>query len=104
MKLKLFLAGVFIVGMHTISFGQQNATWAKWSWLMGEWKGEGSGEPGKGGGVFSFKPDLDSKILVRKSHSEYPASGTKPAIIHDDLMIVYPDFPGNPSKAIYFDN
>jgi hypothetical protein len=28
----------------------------------------------------------------------------KPAIIHDDLMIVYLDINGSPSKAIYFDN
>ena len=69
---------------------------------MGEWVG--SGQPGQGGGTFSFKPDLDQKILVRKSHSEYPASANKPEIIHDDLMVVYLDYSGNPNKAIYFDN
>jgi hypothetical protein len=42
--------------------------------------------------------------MVRKSHSEYPASGSRPAAIHDDLMIVSLDFAGTPSKAIYFDN
>ncbi len=69
---------------------------------MGEWVG--SGQPGQGGGTFSFKPDLDQKILVRKSHSEYPASANKPEIIHDDLMVVYLDNPENRNKAIYFDN
>jgi hypothetical protein len=29
----------------TTSFGQQNASWTKWTWLIGEWKGEGNGEP-----------------------------------------------------------
>ncbi len=24
--------------------------------------------------------------------------------MHDDLLIIYPDFTGNPSNAIYFDN
>jgi hypothetical protein len=71
---------------------------------MGEWIGEGSGQPGQGGGTFSFTYDLDENIIVRKSHSEYPAAADKPAIIHDDLMVVYLDFSGNPSKAIYFDN
>ena len=85
------------------SFGQQSS-WTKLSWLVGEWKGEGRGEPGKGSGGFAFKPDLDGKVLVRKAHSEYPATAGKPAIIHDDLMVVYLDQTGTPSKAAYFDN
>jgi hypothetical protein len=104
MKLKLFFCVVLITCITKTSLSQQNSSWAKWSWLMGEWKGEGSGEPGKGGGTFVFKNELDGKILVRRSHSEYPASGSKPAIVHDDLMIVYPDLSGKPAKAIYFDN
>ena len=103
MKAKLLLTITFLWFLTTC-FGQQNATWDKWDWLMGEWKGEGSGQPGQGGGTFSFKPDLDNKILVRKSHSEYPATENKPKVIHDDLLLVYLDFSGNPSKAIYFDN
>lgn len=71
---------------------------------MGDWVGEGSGIPGKRSGNFSFKLDLDNKILIRKSHTEYPADGNKPEIIHSDLLIIYPDYAGNPSNAIYFDN
>lgn len=85
-------------------FTQQSDAWKKWAWLLGEWVGEGSGQPGTGGGTFVFSFDLDQKVIVRKSHSEYPASGNKPALKHDDLMIVYLDGNGNPSKAIYFDN
>jgi hypothetical protein len=85
-------------------FSQQGDTWSKWYWLTGEWIGEGSGQPGQGGGKFSFSFDLDEKILTRKSHSEYPASEGKPKVIHDDLMIIYPDISGYPTKAIYFDN
>ncbi len=103
MKVKLILT-IALLGFLTTSFGQQNSTWEKWNWLIGEWVGEGSGEPGQGGGKFSFKLDLDQNILVRKSHSEYPAKDGKPKVIHDDLMIVYLDYTGVPSKAIYFDN
>ena len=95
---------IILMGCLTICFGQQDPTWVKWSWLMGEWQGEGSGQPGQGGGTFSFSFDLDQNILVRKSHSEYPATANKPLIRHDDLMIVSLDFAGNPSHAIYFDN
>ncbi len=103
MKTKLLLI-LALSGLLTTSFGQQINIWNNWSKLTGEWVGEGSGQPGQGGGTFSFGFDLDKKILVRKSHSEYPASENKPKVIHDDLMIVYPDLSGIPSKAIYFDN
>ena len=103
MKVKLLLTFA-LFGFLTACFGQQNSGWGKWNWLTGEWVGEGSGQPGQGGGTFSFKLDLDQKIMVRKSHSKYPATASKPKVIHDDLMIVYSDPTGSPSKAIYFDN
>ena len=71
------------------SYSQNVNTWDKWSWLIGEWQGEGSGKPGQGSGTFNFKTDLDGKILVRRSHSEYPATDARPATIHEDLMVVY---------------
>lgn len=103
MKTRLVLI-IALSALLTVSFGQQVPTWDKWSWLTGEWIGEGSGQPGQGAGTFSFSFDLDKNILVRKSHSEYPAADNKPKVIHDDLMIVYPDNSGVTSKAIYFDN
>ena len=103
MKTKLFLSILLFICLSN-SFAQQSASWDKWTWLIGEFQGEGSGQPGQGGGTFSFAFELDKNILVRKSHSEYPAANNKPLIVHNDLMIVYPDYTGNPSKAIYFDN
>ena len=103
MKRRILLTIIFC-GLITAGFSQQKPSWDQWSWLTGEWVGEGSGKPGDGGGTFSFKTELDQNILVRKSHSEYPATASKPKVIHDDLMVVYPDFAGTPSKAIYFDN
>ena len=93
-----------LVGFYSLCLGQSAATWTKFDWLMGEWVGEGTGQPGQGNGAFSFKPDLDNSILVRKSHSTYPKAGNKPEITHDDLMVIYPDFSGATTKAIYFDN
>ncbi len=72
--------------------------------LIGEWEATGGGQPGQAAGLASFTPELQGKILVRRSYAEYPASKDKPAYRHDDLLIVYGD-PGNKSKhAIYFDN
>ncbi len=103
MKIRQALIATFLV-LTAICYGQQNTNCEKWNWLMGEWIGEGGGQPGQGGGTFSFSYDLDKNIIVRKSHSEYPATDNKPKIIHDDLMIVYFDAGDSSSKAIYFDN
>jgi hypothetical protein len=103
MKIK-FLIPVLLFGIISISSAQQKTNWNKWDWLIGEWRGEGSGQPGQGSGTFSFSFDLDRNILIRKSHSEYPATASKPKTIHNDLMIVYLDVTGSPNKAIYFDN
>lgn len=100
-KIILTVATIFILSLNC--FSQQNSTWDKWAFLIGEWKGEGGGQPGQGGGVFSFQTDLDNNVLVRKSHSEYPAQDGK-TLIHNDLMIVYPDNSGTAFRAIYFDN
>jgi hypothetical protein len=75
--------------------------WGPAQFLVGRWIGEGSGQPGQGTGAFSFTPDLQGKILVRKSFAEYPAASGRPASRHDDLTIIYHD---DPLRAIYFDS
>jgi hypothetical protein len=98
-KAPLFLITLLLL---TANIFTQQTSWSNWSWLIGDWKGAGSGEPGKGSGTFSFTPDLDNKILIRKAHSEYPAQNGRPASVHDDLMVVYLN--GGAAKSIYFDN
>ena len=98
MKILFLMAALFLFGAN--AFGQQASPWTKMGWLVGDWKG-GRGEPGKGSGGFTFKLDLDGRVLVRKAHSEYPATADKPAIVLDDLMIVYLDPSGGPSKPLF---
>jgi hypothetical protein len=100
----ILVMAIVLFGLVGSSNAQQSTTWNKWNWLMGEWVGDGGGQPGQGGGAFSFTFDLDKKVVIRKSHSEFKGSEGKPAVVHDDLMVVYLDFNGSPSKAIYFDN
>ena len=64
--------------------------------LVGNWIGEGGGQPGAGQGEFSFASELDGHVVVRRSYNQ-PASGPR----HEDLLIVYLD--GGP-RAIYFDS
>lgn len=78
--------------------------WGPLQFLVGHWTGEGSGQPGAGTGGFSFLPDLQGRILVRKNFAEYPPADGKPAFRHDDLMVVYRDQSSQPLRAVYFDN
>jgi hypothetical protein len=78
--------------------------WGPVQFLIGKWTGEGSGQPGNGSGSFSLLPELQGKILVRKSFSEYPAADGKPAARHDDLMIVYRQPGSGELRATYYDS
>ena len=85
------------------AFSQNDkSNWDAWKMVIGDWAGTGSGSPGDGSGGFSFKPDLQGGVLIRKSHSEYPASQGRPATVHDDLMVVYAE--QGRTVAVYFDN
>jgi hypothetical protein len=78
--------------------------WAPVKFLLGDWIGEGGGQPGQGAGGFSFHPDLQGKILVRKNYADYPATKDRPAYRHDDLMIVYRESGDQDLRAVFFDN
>jgi hypothetical protein len=71
--------------------------------LLGEWTGEGSGNPGEGNGTFTFSMDLQDHILIRRNQSDYPETKTHAAFSHNDLMVIY-QAPGQTVHAIYFDN
>src|SRR5512144_2320075 len=76
---------------------------AAWNTLLGDWTGEGGGEPGAGGGTASFRFDLEKHVIIRRGTSDYPAAGGRPATHHEDLTLIYPD-DGSGAAAIYFDN
>jgi len=78
--------------------------WAPLECLLGDWVGEGGGQPGQGTGEFSFHPDLQNRILVRKSYAAYPPTKDRPASRHDDLTVIYKETDSGPLRAIYFDN
>lgn len=83
---------------------KNGARFTPFGFLAGEWVGESGGGPGQGSGEFSFLPDQDGKILIRKNFATYPATKGKPAFSHTDLMIIYQESGESKLRAIYFDD
>ena len=80
---------------------ESNDAWKKLDFLLGQWTGiagEKDTQLGAGQGSFSFEPELNRKIIIRRNNATYD-SGVR----HDDLMIIYLDMPNDPPRAIYFD-
>ena len=102
------LAGIVLLLLALMGAGQaqQNTApdWSKWQFLIGSWNAAGRGDPGEGAGGFSFAFDLQKRVIVRKSHTDYPAAANRPAFAHDDLMIIYPAGAQPEFKADYYDN
>lgn len=101
---KKFFTILVLLSVVLVSKGQEPKATDSWKWLIGEWKGEGSGQPGQGLGSFTFAYNLDGKVVERIARTDFPAANDKPAFTHSDLLYVYTDFSGNLTKAIYFDN
>ena len=79
--------------------------WAPLRFLVGTWKAEsGQGKPGEAtGGGFSLAIDLDGKVAVRRSRSEFaPRPGEAKGTAHEDLTVVYPK--GRGLQALSWDN
>jgi hypothetical protein len=105
MKLpKILISAILLITCQLLLGQKTQNPWEKWNYLIGEWTGEHNGQPGQGEGKFSFQTDLDGKILVRKSHTVFPATAKSSEIKHDDLLIIYQGSGDNVQKAIYFDN
>jgi hypothetical protein len=80
-----------------------SSDWKAFDFLLGEWKWTGGGQPGQGGGVSTFRPDLEGTVLVRKTHLDYPATKERAAFAHDDLLYIYHEPADNSLRAIFFD-
>jgi hypothetical protein len=80
---------------------QVSSPWQKFEFLLGDWTGiagEKDTQLGAAQGSFSFRPELQQKIVVRRNNARYDSG-----VQHDDLMVIYLDPPSGSPRAIYFD-
>jgi hypothetical protein len=97
---RLLFAVFFLCGV-TAAFAQGPGgdPFSKLRFLMGEWVADGPASAGTG--HFEFTPDVQGKVLIRRNHAEIPAAKPKPAVVHDDLMVIYSE---GPLRATYVDS
>lgn len=82
--------------------------WQPVAFLEGAWTSSTAAagySGGKATGTYSFTPELGNHILARHTVSVEACKG--PATFdcgHGDLLYIYQEMPGQPLKAIYFDN
>ena len=97
--------------MLALPLAAQNASaptdpWKALSFLEGSWAGDTQGKEGVStSGTYTFRRELGNHILAR--HITKDAGCKGPADFdceHSDLLYVYEDAPGQPLKAIFFDN
>ena len=68
--LLITVAGLLPRTIASSSEGRKS-DWVCLEYLVGDWVGEGGGQPGQGTGEFSFHPALQNRILVLPSRCEY---------------------------------
>jgi hypothetical protein len=102
--LSLVASLVLLVNLVAAQQSPKTSSLDELQFLIGEWEGVGEGGPGAGKGVFSFAFDLQNKAIVRKNYAEYPPTANRPAVRHDDLIVIYLDRASNQIRANYFDS
>jgi hypothetical protein len=80
--------------------------WDALKFLEGTWLAQtpGSASGPAVSGTYDFKKELGGHILARHSSSDGCKGPSDFDCDHHDLLYVFQDAPGQPLKAIYFDN
>jgi hypothetical protein len=110
------LAAVLIF-LSTAALSAQNAPhpaappasddgWKTLQFLIGAWDATANGGAANAQvtGSYIFRPELKGHVLTRQSSSASCKAPDAFDCDHSDLLYIYSDAPGQPYKAIYFDN
>ena len=85
---RLLFPIVFLFGVTAaLAQGAGGDPLSELKFLMGDWVADGPASAGTG--HFEFTSDVQGKVLIRHNHAEIPAAKPKPAVPHDDIMMIY---------------
>ena len=76
----------------------------QWRVLIGDWAGEGGGQPGSATGRTSFRYEAGERAIIRRNHAAVAASAGRPASVHEDLLTIYAGPKNGEARAVYVDN
>jgi hypothetical protein len=106
--MKILASVLLLLSMPLLSQNVPAASpnpWSSLGFLQGSWEAKTQGNASvTASGTYTFSMELGNHILARHS---IPSSCKGPETFHcdhGDLLYVYEDAPGQPLKAIYFDN
>lgn len=71
------------------------------TFLLGEWIPAETDQSGATGQA-EFTRELQDRVIIRTSSAEYPATAQRPALRHEDLIVIYAA--GGAIRAEYYDN
>lgn len=80
--------------------------WKPLRFLIGTWeaKTQGGSAAAAASGTYTFQLELRDHVLARRAGTGERKGPDDFNCDHRDLLYVYPEAPGQPYKAIYFDN
>lgn len=102
MKRSLIAAALLAVPLLPQAPAPPPDPFAPLRFLVGEWKGEGNGQPGQASGKADYRFELDGRVLVRRNQADLAVANGRPVGHHEDLMTIFVE--GGQVKALYLDN
>jgi hypothetical protein len=106
-----WIAGLALLSASCL-YGQtavraSDGPWSALSFLEGTWEAKtqaGGAAGANAAGTYTFTKELGGHILARHSSSTACKGPSDFDCAHRDILYVYQDTPGQPLKAIYFDD
>jgi hypothetical protein len=93
-------------GQDRPASGPTGDFWQSLRFLLGTWeaKTQGGSAGATGAGTYTFQLELRNHVLARHTAAAGCQGPADFNCEHGDLLYAYRDHPGEPLKAIYFDN
>jgi hypothetical protein len=97
--MRRILALVVLIGVAHVVVRAETDALSSLGFLIGGWQAVDT-PPGESG-AFTFKLSVQDHIMVRTNEATYAATAERPALRHDDLLVIYGE--RGSLRADYFD-